>query len=265
MASPRTSVAPPETQVREPREGLSVQTLTIAAMASGLAAITVSQFWEQGTIFASAMTPVVVAIVSELLRKPVESERVRGSVRAASSIARPRSGRTPTVMAPPTPGVDEGLQQREQGVEAGPVRVYSSGSNRRPSGITSSPRRRLHPKIAVITGLIGFLIAAAALTLPELIFGGSVSGGHRDTTYFGGAGSSKGKDESKDGTSDGSADSPTQRQGNDSTAPGDGQDRPAQPPSGDQPAPDTQETAPPPSDSTTPVAPTPPAPSPPAP
>lgn len=262
MAVPRTSVEPPRTEVREePRQGLSVQTLIVAATASGAAAVIVSQFWEQGTILASAMTPVVVAIISELVRKPVESDRVRGSVRAASSFARPRSGRTPTVMAPPTPGIDEGLKQREQGVEAGPVKVYSSGSNRRPSANGTGPRRKLHLKIAVITGLIAFLIAAAALTLPELIFGGSVGGGDRNTTYFGGGSDTKDKGKPQDGNStDGDQGSPTQPDGSDSSG-GDtsgGADQPSspsgggdsttpetQPPDSQQPAPAPSEPAPP--------------------
>ena len=67
-------------------------------------------------------------------------------------------------MAPPTPSLDEGLRQREEGVEAGPVRVYSSGANKRPRSLNgdagSSPFRQLHLKLAVITGLVAFLIAA---------------------------------------------------------------------------------------------------------
>jgi hypothetical protein len=205
-----------------------VQTLIIAALASGVAAIIVSQFWESGTIFASAMTPVVVAIASELLRKPVQSERLRSGVRSVSSAARPssyarpRSGRTPTVMAPPTPNVDEGLRQRDEGVEPGPVRVYSSGSNRRPRSLNgSSPRRRLHLKLAVVTGLVAFLIAAAVLTLPELIFGGSVTGGGRNTTVFGGGKDTDRKGESQDGKSgEGQSDEPAEED-QDSQSPSD--------------------------------------------
>lgn len=274
MAVPRTSVEPPGTQTREPREGLSVQTLIIAAIASGIAAIIVSQFWESGTIFASAMTPVVVAIASELLRKPVESERLRSGVRNVSSVARPsslarpRSGRTPNVMAPPPAGVDEGLRQREEGVEPGPVRVYSSGSNKRPRALSPNgapPRRRLHLKVAIVTGLVAFLIAAAVLTLPELIFGGSVSGGGRSTTVFGGGSQTDKKGESQDGTSDGQSDEPTQ-QDSESAAPNDSQDQPQQGSGGDQPEQTTPETTSP-SQNTTPT-PTPapaPAPSTPAP
>lgn len=248
MAVPRTSVEPPRTEVREPKQGLSAQTLVIAAIASGIAAIIVSQFWESGTIFASAMTPVAVAIISELLRKPVESERLRSGVRSVSSVAkppsvsRPRSGRTPRVMAPPPAGVDEGLRQREEGVEAGPVRVYSSGSNRRPRDPDSpSPRRRLHLKVAVVTGLIAFLIAAAALTLPELIFGGSVGSSGRNTTFFGGGERTSEKGESQDGNpTDGQSDEPTQQDSGSGS--GDGGDEPSD--GSDQPETTTPETTP---------------------
>jgi hypothetical protein len=204
VAVPRTSVQPPRTEAppRQKKEGLDVQTLVIAAVSSGIAAVVVAHFWHRGTIFASAMTPVVVAVVSDMLKRPVQSERLRSSVRSVSSFNRPSSGRTPKVMAPPTPGVDEGLEQRENGVEAGPVRVYSSGTNKRPRATSASPRRRLHLKIAVITGLIAFLIAAAALTLPELLFGGSVAGSHRSTTYFGGGSSSSDKSKSEDNSGD---------------------------------------------------------------
>ena len=243
-----------------------MQTVVIAAIASGVAAVVVSHFWRQGTIAFSAMTPVVVALVSEALRKPVQSERLRSGVRNVSSVAkpssfaRPQSGRTPNVMAPPTPGVDEGVRRREEGVEAGPVRVYSSGSNTRPRSLNgaSSPGgsrfSRAHVRIAVITGLVAFLIAAAALTLPELIFGGSVTGGGRNTTYFGGGSETSDKGESQDGNSDNQSDEPTKDQ--DSSSPSDSGDQ-GQDSGGDQPDTTTPETTPPPTSQDTAPAPSP--------
>ena len=235
-----------------------MQTLLIAAFASGIAAIVVSHFWEQGTILFSAMTPVAVALISEAIRKPVQSERLRSGVRSVSSaarpssFARPQSGRTPNVMAPPPPSVDEGLRQREEGVEAGPVKVYSSGSNKRPRDMDGSPpRRRVHLKVAVITGLVAFLIAAAALTLPELIFGGSVGSSGRNTTYFGGGSDTSKKGESQDGNStDGQSDEPAQQDSGSSSGDG-GQDQPDE--GGDQPETTTPETTPPPSQDTAPA------------
>src|SRR4051794_9296065 len=53
----------------------------------------------------------------------------------------------------------------------------------------STRSRLLHPKVWIATGLVAFAVAAAALTLPELIFGGAVATRHR-TTFFGGGGGS---------------------------------------------------------------------------
>jgi hypothetical protein len=276
VAVPRASAEPPTQPSEKSGEGLSVQTLIIAALASAIAAIVVARFWEKGTIIASAMTPVVVAIVSEALRKPIQSEVVRRPVRAVGSTAsarvprvttreeaRPPSGRTPNVMAPPPAGVDEGLRQREEGVEAGPVKVYSSGSHRRPPARGGGPggggpggRRPL--KVAVVTGLIAFLLAAAALTLPELIFGGSVTGGDRGTTYFGGGESSSDEGESQDGSSDGQPDSPTQQESpsdGDEQAPG-GETAPGTP-APEPPAEPAPTTTQPPPESPTQTAPAP--------
>jgi uncharacterized membrane protein YvlD (DUF360 family) len=265
VAVPRTSAELHTEAERPRREGLSIQTLMVAALASGVAAVVVSRIWHQGTIFASAMTPVVVAIVSEAIRRPIESERVRRPVRAVTSGVRPRSGRTPNVIAPPAPGVERGLEQREDGIEPGPVRVYGSGANR-----VVRTRRKLPLKAAIVTGLIGFVIAAAALTLPELIFGGSVVGGQRDTTYFGGGGSGSAKtsdEKTKDkqgGTTDTQStdQTTTDQQPTDSTSTTPNTDtQPGAPPAGSQPPPSTGQTTPPPSS----PAPTTPAPTTPAP
>src|SRR5204862_3125716 len=53
----------------------------------------------------------------------------------------------------------------------GPVRTYGR------------PRRRWHIRAAIVTGAIAFVIAALVLTLPELVFGGSVSGKGRTTIF----------------------------------------------------------------------------------
>jgi hypothetical protein len=57
------------------------------------------------------------------------------------------------------------------------------------------PRRRLvrrQLKIALVTGVLGFVLAAAFVTASELaLFGKSVSQADRRTTFFGGAGSDR--------------------------------------------------------------------------
>src|SRR4051812_24659722 len=76
-----------EDKAKTSQEGLSLQTLVIAAVASGVAAVIVSKVWKDGTVLAAAMTPVVVTIVKEMLHRPMQSEAVRRSASRVSSIA----------------------------------------------------------------------------------------------------------------------------------------------------------------------------------
>src|SRR4051794_16137660 len=73
-------------------EGLSLQTLVIAAAASAAAAVIVSHLWKDGTVVAAAMTPVIVAIVKEVLARPMESEIVRKPVAKIASGSRAAIG-----------------------------------------------------------------------------------------------------------------------------------------------------------------------------
>src|SRR4051812_50078265 len=68
-------------------EGLSLQTLVVAAGASAVAAIVVSHLWKGGTVIAAAMTPVIVAIAKELINRPMESELVRKPVQQVGRLA----------------------------------------------------------------------------------------------------------------------------------------------------------------------------------
>src|SRR3954449_7822689 len=101
---------------RNERDGLSLQTLVVAAAASGVAAVLTSHFWKDGTVFAAAMTPVVVSIVKEALQKPLQSDAVR---RSATSARRAVAGgaavrtqaaqaRSPVAGAIPTPPPPDG-------------------------------------------------------------------------------------------------------------------------------------------------------------
>lgn len=69
--------------------GLSVQTLLIAALASGGAAVIVSNLWESGTVMAAAITPVIVSLLREaVLPKAIERPaRAVASVRTARRTA----------------------------------------------------------------------------------------------------------------------------------------------------------------------------------
>jgi hypothetical protein len=145
---------------------LSPQTLIVASLASLTAAIVVSHFWRGGTPIAAAITPVVVALASELYRRPAERITQLGS-RATAVRQRERV----LTGAPPEP-------PRTEVPEEGPgrIRVYRTPSN----------RRRFHAKVVAATAAVAFVIAIAVLTLPELVFGGSLAS-HGRTTFFGGS------------------------------------------------------------------------------
>ncbi|MGZ4202995.1 MAG: hypothetical protein ACXVRH_13155 [Thermoleophilaceae bacterium] len=152
---------------------LSPQTLIVASLASLTAAIVVSHFWRGGTPIAAALTPVIVALASEIYRRPAE-RITRLSSRAASVTTRSRT-------AGPGAGYQDrpAVETRLLDGDSGPVRVYRH--ERRGGRL-----RPVHLKIALATALAAFAIAVAVLTLPELVLGGSLAS-HGRTTFFGGS------------------------------------------------------------------------------
>jgi hypothetical protein len=166
--------------------GLSLQTLLISSLAAVTAATLVPLFWKQGTLFATAMMPVVVALASEAFRRPAErisavAPRVARRTATGAAVRRfePEAARTrrpervgargegPERLAPPPPTQrsDDPFGLREADRPRGPVRL----------------------KLALGTGLLAFLVAAAVVTASELtIFDGSVSGERGKTSLFGG-------------------------------------------------------------------------------
>jgi hypothetical protein len=77
--------------------GLQVSTLVAAAIASVVAATVVSHFWQAGTIMATAMTPVIVALVKEAVERPAR----RVSSLATRTGAPPLSRAARAVVEPP--------------------------------------------------------------------------------------------------------------------------------------------------------------------
>ena len=127
--------------------GLSVTTLLIASLSSLAAALVVHKFWQGGAILGAAVTPVIVAIVSETLRKPVDAVKAR----------------TTTVNPPP--------------VVPDPATARARAPREDRFGIWEAPRkRRLHVGVAIATGLVAFVIAAFFLTGAELVLGGASDG-----------------------------------------------------------------------------------------
>src|SRR4051794_19768157 len=142
--SHRSSPPPPA-----PDGGLDLPTLVIASGAAVVAALVVSHFWGAGTIAATAMTPVIVALVKEGLSKPAR-RITEVSARAPTAAAR--------VMGARHEAEGPSLVAEEIGADGrtGEYRVYG-----RPSG--------RHWRVALITGAIAFIVAVAAITLPELV------------------------------------------------------------------------------------------------
>ena len=146
---------------------LSPQTLIVASLASLTAAIVTSHFWRGGTPITAALTPVIVALASELYRRPAERITQLGSRAAA---VRTRERERVTSGAPPEPS----MPRTEVPDGPGPIRVYRTGGK----------RRRFHLKVVLLTAAAAFAIAVGVLTLPELVFGGSLAS-HGRTTFFG--------------------------------------------------------------------------------
>ncbi len=146
-------------------EGIDFTTLALTAAASAAAAYTCSKLWAPGTLASATAMPVLVAIIREALQRPTQvvtrAVPVRGVVRSAQSPDADSADR----VSEPEP----------------PTRVAQPGSMGDPP---SAHGRRW--RLAIITGLLGFLVCAVVFTVPELVAGGSAGGGDRSTTLFGG-------------------------------------------------------------------------------
>jgi hypothetical protein len=149
--------------------GISIQTLAISAAAAVAAAVIVPLIWERGTLFATAMTPVIVALVSEGLRKPAEK------ITAVKPLVTRRSATGAAVRDPefdPLPRGERDVAIREDD----------------PFGLRSRAPARHHWKIALGTGVAAFAIAAVFLTTSELVLGGPATREGGRTTLISGGG-----------------------------------------------------------------------------
>jgi hypothetical protein len=175
--------APPPQPPPSSGDGIELSTLLLSAIASAAAAYVTSKLWARGTLISAAMSPVIVALVKEGLRKPTE---VVANVATPSRWTRtgadepglvPDPGALPPatgpVVDPDAPHVE--LPPAVTLGEHAPVSVYSTRS------------RRLRWRLAVVTGLLGFGIAVLFFTVPELVAGRSLGRGSGEaTTIFGG-------------------------------------------------------------------------------
>jgi hypothetical protein len=161
---------------REQSGGLSITTLLIASGSAVAAAVIVPLFWERGSIVATAITPIIVTLTSEALKKPVEKIPTVGVWR-----------KTPQGTALRQPGGRdfEVHDPEEERLEVDPAQADDPFGLREPErGGGFFTRKRV--VLALVTGLLAFAIAAVVVTAGELTVGGSTSSGHR-TTFFGGS------------------------------------------------------------------------------
>jgi len=173
---------------------LDLRTLAIASVASAVAAIVVSRFWTSGTPFAAAITPVLVTLIKEALDRPTAkiAEKVTVSAKAlpetevrepaASHVGRdvqrddvPTRRLEPT--APPPRGAGDG--------DASDIRVY----RRQPA--KTGGWGRINPKVALITGLVAFVIAGVVLTAGQLAIGNPFGDDGNGAIILGGGKNSK--------------------------------------------------------------------------
>jgi hypothetical protein len=180
----------PPRRSREEEQRLNLRTLVIASAASATAALVTSRLWIAGTWIAAAATPVLVALISEGIRRPTD-RIARGvtSDRAAlpdpeAPVVRPEAAAAQRV-ADRLREADAPLPDPEaplRGAPPAPTRVYRSESARR-----APDRRRIAYGVVLATAGIAFAIGALTLTLGELVGGGSVGKNDRRTTLIGGS------------------------------------------------------------------------------
>jgi len=216
--------------------GLSLATLVIASLSSVAAAIFIHEFWQGGAILGAAITPIIVSIVSELLRKPTET--------VTTVVAQRRPGTPRTAAAGPA-------------VPTGASRAPTATRTVRdddPFGLRPERGRRVRRRrlgLAFATGLVAFVVAGFLLTGTELVIGNPLGGsggastasdgGGGGTTLLGGGGDGS-EDEQQGERQDDQADEQQQDEQQQDPAPDEEQQDPAAPEDGTTPT--TPETAP---------------------
>ena len=184
--------------------GIDLKTLWITAVASAAAAFVTSKVWAPGTLAAAAFTPVLVAVIREALAKSTavvaRAVPVKGVVRSATPAGpQPidREGSGDWAAAEPAGREASGgwaaVEPVDRGASGGwaAADLYAEDPATRvaqPGEISyhgSGAKRARNWRVAVITGLLGFVIAAVVFTVPELVAGDSASG-TGGTTLFGG-------------------------------------------------------------------------------
>jgi hypothetical protein len=188
---------------KRPGSGISLQTLIIASFASAVASFAASRIWGAGTLISAAVTPVIVALVAEFLRRPVQT--VAATAKKVPTVQTLPAVRKRTIAATEDP----------TGVRSDPTRVTTDSATRdEPQSYSGLPEPRLrvespaaiapvvnpgtikpaevntwrpHWRLVVVTGLLAFAIVVALYTVPDVLAGRSITGNGQPTTFFGGS------------------------------------------------------------------------------
>lgn len=246
----------------ERREGLDIGMLAVAALAAVAAALVTSKLWPGGTLISTAMTPVIVTLVKEWLRKPAErisavsakapdlAARVVAPTRGAPRVE-PRTARA-AEMAPPSVPTRHGERvvvppAGSPAAETPPEETFVRSAPSTASPYRLYRRRSPHWRLAAVTGLLAFVVAALAITVPELVFGGAVAG-KGSTTVFGG-GSQHSSQSKPEGQKKSDGQRPGDRRTTTQSSPQQSTPKPTsktpQPPNGSSPTPSTAPQSPP--------------------
>jgi hypothetical protein len=160
---------------REQGGGLSVTTLILASAGAATASIVVPLVWKGGGVVAAAITPIIVTITSEALKRPVTKVQTVGVWR-----------RTPQGTAVRQTGARdfEVHDPEEERLEVDPQQTDDPFGLREPERRAIFTRRRV--MIALVTAALAFAIAAVVVTAGQLTLGDNASPTQR-TTFFGGS------------------------------------------------------------------------------
>ena len=133
-------------------------TLAIASLSSIAAALFIHKFWTGGAILGAGITPIIVAVVSESLKRPQQKLAARRAPRAEQ---RPSAMRGAPDLMPVEP-------------EPEPVRDDRFGiwDDQRPGRDRFHWVRGRALKVALATGAAAFVVGAFLLTGAELVLGG---------------------------------------------------------------------------------------------
>jgi hypothetical protein len=130
-------------------------------------------FWARGSLIATAITPIVVAVVSEVLNRPAKViTQVTPKVTRRSATGAALRSKQPSGVGARGAGPEQLPPRRED-----PFGLYEQ----------KRPRRRFPLRIAVITGLLAAVIGAGVVTASELaVFGHQIGNSKRSTGLLGG-------------------------------------------------------------------------------